>query len=164
MFSHYYSAFALLHRSCNAILNGLAVFNFLFFMFFCFFFTLVFTLLFTMVLHFLFTTVFCFLFTLVVKNLQKPMTEIYKSLNNMNPSIVLEFHEKKCVKYDRRKKNLCKLPKAKAISYGVESISFRGSFLWNTLDDSIKQGPTLARFKNKIKSSAGDKCTCRMCQ
>ena len=97
-------------------------------------------------------------------NLQKLMTEIYKSLNNMNPSIVLEFHEKKCVKYDLRKKNLCKLPKAKTKSNGVESIPFRGSFLWSTLDDSINKEPTLARFKNKIKSWARDKCTCGICQ
>ena len=33
-------------------------------------------------------------FTVHVKILQKFVTEIYKSLNNMNPSIVLEFHEK----------------------------------------------------------------------
>ena len=73
-----------------------------------------------------------------VKNLQKLMTEIYMSLNNMNPSIVWEFHEKKYVAYDLRKKNLCKLPKAMTTSYGVESLSFRGSFLWNTLDDNVK--------------------------
>ena len=52
-------------------------------------------------------------YTIHVKNLQKLTTEIYKSLNNTNSSTVLEFHEKKCVKYDLRKKNLCKLPKAK---------------------------------------------------
>ena len=69
----------------------------------------------------------------------------------MNPSIVLEFHEKQGVKYDLRKKNLCKLPKAKPTSYEVESISFREGFLWNTLNDSIKQEPTLARFKNSKK-------------
>ena len=92
------------------------------------------------------------------------MTEIYMSLNNMNPSIVWEFHEKKYVAYDLRKKNLCKLPKAKTTSYGVESLSFRGSFLWNTLDDNVKQEPTLARFKNKIRNWAGEHCTCRICQ
>ena len=101
-------------------------------------------------------------FTIHVKNLQKLMTEIYMSLNNMNPSIVWEFHEKKYVAYDLRKKNLCKLPKAKTTSYGVESLSFRGSFLWNTLDDNVKQEPTLARFKNKIRNWAGEHCTCRI--
>ena len=88
-----------------------------------------------------------------VQNLQKLMTEIYMLLNNMNPSIVWEFHEKKHVAYDLRKKNLCKLPKAKTTSYGVESLSFR-SFLWNTLDDNVKQEPALARFKNKIRNWA----------
>ena len=92
-------------------------------------------------------------FTIYVQNLQKLMTEIYKSLNNMNQSIVWEFHEKKYVAYDLRKKNLCKLPKAKTISYGVESLSFRGSFLW-----------TLARFENKIRNWAGEPCTCRICR
>ena len=68
-------------------------------------------------------------FTIHVKNLHTLMTEIYMSLNNMNPSIVWEFHEKKHVAYDIRKKNLCKLPKAYKTSFGVESLSFRGSFL-----------------------------------
>ena len=80
----------------------------------------------------------------------KYTSEIYMSLNNMNLSIVWEFHEKKYVAYGLKEKNLCKLPKAKKISYGVESLSFRGSFLWNTLDDNVKPEPTLARFKNKI--------------
>ena len=105
-------------------------------------------------------------FTIHVPNLQKlmTMTKIYMLLNNVNPSIVWEFHEKKYVAYDVRKKNLCKLPKAKTISYGVESLSFRGSFLWNTLDDNVKQEPTLARFKNKIRNWAGEPCTCRICR
>ena len=50
-------------------------------------------------------------YTIHVQNLQKLMTEIYKSLNNMNPSVALEFHTKKYVKYDLGKKNLCKLHK-----------------------------------------------------
>ena len=77
----------------------------------------------------------------------------------MNPSIISEFHEIKHFKYDLRKKNLCKIPNAKTTSYGVEPVSFRGSFLWNT-----KQEPTLTRFKNKIKGWEGDQCTCRICQ
>ena len=64
------------------------------------------------------------------------MTEIYMTLNNMNPSIVWEYHEKKYVAYDLRKNNLLK---AKTTSYGAESLSFKGSFLSNTLDDNVKQ-------------------------
>ena len=79
------------------------------------------------------------------------MIEIYKSINHLSPSLVWEFHEKKCVEYNLRTKNFVKLPTIKSTSFGLESLSFRGSFLWNTLDDSIKNEPTLLAFKNKIK-------------
>ena len=44
-----------------------------------------------------------------------------------------------------------KLPTIRSASFGLESLSFMGSFLWNTLDESIKNEPTLLAFKNKIK-------------
>ena len=43
-------------------------------------------------------------YTIDVKNLQKLMTEIYKSLSNMNESIVSEFDKKKFAMYDLRKR------------------------------------------------------------
>ena len=60
-------------------------------------------------------------------------------------------HEKKCVDSNLRTKNLCKLPTAKTKSFGLESLYFRGTFLWNTLDNSINNEPTLLVFKNKRK-------------
>ena len=36
------------------------------------------------------------------------------------------------------------------MNFGLDSLFFRGSFLWNTLDDSIKGGKTLACFQKKI--------------
>ena len=45
-------------------------------------------------------------FCIHVRNLQKLMTEIYKSMNQLNPSLVWEFHEKKHVTYDLRIQNL----------------------------------------------------------
>ena len=41
-------------------------------------------------------------FCIHVTNLQKLMTEIYKSMNHLNPLLVWEFHEKKHVTYDLR--------------------------------------------------------------
>ena len=41
-------------------------------------------------------------FCIHVRNLQKLMTEIYKSMNQLNPSLVWEFHAKKHVTYDLR--------------------------------------------------------------
>ena len=99
-----------------------------------------------------------------LKNLQKLMTETYKSMNHLNPSIVWEFHEKKHMTYNLRIQNLCKLPTIKTLSLGLKPLSFRGSFLWNTLDDSIKQVPTLSCFKKRIKDWTADRCTCKICR
>ena len=40
-----------------------------------------------------------------VQNLQKLMIDIHKTMNNLNPSYIWGFHEKKVVKYDLRTKN-----------------------------------------------------------
>ena len=57
--------------------------------------------------------------------------------------------ERKEIAFDLRTKDLCKLPMIKN-RYGSESLSLRGSLLWNT--DKIKQSPTLTAFKNQVKS------------
>ena len=67
------------------------------------------------------------------------MTEIYKSMNHLNPSIVWEFHEKKTITYDLKIQDFCKLPTIKTLGFGLDSLSLRGSFLWNTLDDSFNK-------------------------
>ena len=61
-----------------------------------------------------------------------------------------EFHKKKSITYNLRIQDLYKLPTLKTLGFGLDSLPFRGSFPWNTLDDSIKQEPTLSRFKKKI--------------
>ena len=67
------------------------------------------------------------------QNLQKLMIEIYKTMKNLNPSYTWEFHERKVVKYHLRTKNLCRLPKTRTTKFGIESLSFRGSLLWNSM-------------------------------
>ena len=98
------------------------------------------------------------------QNLQKLMIEIYKTMKNVNPSYIWEFHERKVVKYDLRTKNLCRLPKTRTTKFGIESLSFRGSLLWNSLCDTIKALPSVAAFKRAIKHWLGDKCNCRICK
>ena len=78
------------------------------------------------------------------------MTEILKSMIYLSHPLVCEFHEKKHVAYNLRIQNLCKLPSIKTTNFGLESLSLGGSFLWNTLDDSINHEPTLSFFKKRI--------------
>ena len=48
------------------------------------------------------------------KNLQSLMIEIYKTMNNLNPSYIWEFFVKKDIPYNLRTKELCRLPSAQS--------------------------------------------------
>ena len=44
--------------------------------------------------------------------------------------------------------------------YGLNSLSFRGTLLWNALDDELKRAETLRSFKRGIKEWDGNTCKC----
>ena len=102
--------------------------------------------------------------TIHIKNLQKLMLEIYKSMNHLNPSYIWHIHDRKEIQNDLRTKHLCKLQSTKTIKVSMESLSFRGSILWNNLNDEIKELSTVASFKTKIKTWMGEKFHCKICK
>ena len=73
------------------------------------------------------------------RNLQNLMTEIYKKINQINPAYIREFFVEKDMPYNLRTKVLCRLPQAQTNRYGLDSLSFRGSLLWNTLKDEVNK-------------------------
>ena len=84
------------------------------------------------------------------RNLQNLMTEIYKTINQINPAYMWEFFAEKDMPYNLHTKVLCRLPQAQIDRYGLDSLSFRGSLLWNTLKDEVKRAGTLTKFKKSI--------------
>ena len=98
--------------------------------------------------------------TVYQKNLQSLMIEIHKTMNHLNHSYIWEFFVKKDIPYNLRTKELS----AKSHRYGLNSFSFRGSFLWNTLDDELKRADTLGSFKTGIKEWDGKGCSCLICK
>ena len=97
------------------------------------------------------------------KNLHKLMTEVYKSLNPLNPAFMLHLFIRKEVTYDLRVKDLLQLPTARTVLNGFNSIVFRGSIPWNAISDEIKSSQSIASLKRKIKSWNGDDCNCNTC-
>ena len=61
-------------------------------------------------------------------------------------------------------KDLLQIPAAKSIMFGIDSITFRGSLLWNSMPDLIKSASSAAIFKRNIKNWSGDKCKCKICR
>ena len=62
------------------------------------------------------------------------MVEIYKYLHHLNPEFMWELFTLKVIPCNLRISNLLTLPKNKSASYGINSLLFGGSILWNVPD------------------------------
>ena len=102
--------------------------------------------------------------TIHQRNLQKLMLEIYKCLHFENPSFMWEFFEEKDLTYNLRTQNLLRLPPTRTETYGSNSLSFRGSILWNYLPDDMKNAQSVQLFKNAIRNWKGERCMCKNCK
>ena len=78
--------------------------------------------------------------------------EVYKSLTKLNPGFMWNFFERNHIPYNLRRGDLLLLPPAKSTRYGVNSLAFRGSLLWNNLPPQVKESQTLEEFKSRIKN------------
>ena len=101
--------------------------------------------------------------TIHKKNLQRLMVEIYKTINHLNPAYIWEFFTKKDVPYNLRSNELCKIPSVNSQRYGISSLSFRGSPLWNAESDDIKLETSKNNFKKEIQQWDGRNCKCHIC-
>ena len=102
--------------------------------------------------------------TVHAKHLQILMTEVFKSLNKLNPGFMWNCFEAKSRPYNLRSHGTVILPPANTRSFGLNSILFRGSLLWNTLPNGLKSCTNLIEFKRKIKYWNGRSCTCLICR
>ena len=87
--------------------------------------------------------------TIHERNLQKLMLEVYRYMTSENPSFLWEFFNKKVLPYSLRINNLLQRPNTRTKKYGNESLSFRGSIIWNQLPDQYKAAKTDNEFKMK---------------
>ena len=100
--------------------------------------------------------------TIQEKNLQKLMLEVYRCMTSASPSFLWEFFNRKVLPYSLRINNLLQLQSTRAKKYGRESLSFRGSIIWNKLPDQYKTTKTDNEFKMEIKSWKASECNCRI--
>ena len=92
--------------------------------------------------------------------------EIYKTLNDLNPSFMREIFETRKTKRavrERYKINL-EIPRVNQASFGTKSLRFYGPKIWNSLPYHIKSTENLLCFKNVIKSWNGPFCNCKVCR
>ena len=96
--------------------------------------------------------------------MQLLLTEINKTVKNLNPSFMAEIFASKDVPYALRGGNNIVLPRARANPHGIDTIRFIGQKLWQTLPKEIKGTQSLGIFKRNIKSIKTLDCSCKLCK
>ena len=96
-------------------------------------------------------------------NIHTLLIEIYKSINNLSPPIMKNFFDLKNTQYDLQNKQLLKLPETNTSRYGTQALCFRGSLIWNTVPNKIKNIGNIEEFKKHIKEWKPTTCSCKLC-
>ena len=103
-------------------------------------------------------------FTIHHRNLQKLATEMYKVKNNMSPSFMNSMFPLASNIYNLRNNQDFKTDNIRTVSYGSETIAYRGPKTWALVPQNIKISNTLQEFKAKIKHWKPEGCMCRICK
>ena len=97
------------------------------------------------------------------RNLQRLAIEMFNVKKNLTPLPIQELFKDQINSYDLRSKRTWQVPDAKSVTYGTETIRYRGPKTWELLPSEIKDCKTLVEFKSKVKSWEPQGCTCRLC-
>ena len=74
------------------------------------------------------------------------------------------FFKNKSIPYNLRNGNTGILPPARSSHYGINSVQFQGSLLWNNLPISVKESVSVEEFKKKLNHEQKIHCSCVACQ
>ena len=104
-------------------------------------------------------------FCMELNRLRYLCLEIYKTINNINPSFMKRNFQLR--ETNRTVRNQCKLnlkvPKVNQVSYGEKSLRYYGPKIWNYFPFHVKPSENLQTFKDIIKNWNGSACNCRVC-
>ena len=92
------------------------------------------------------------------RHLRFLVTEIFKSISQINPEFMWSFFKPKKLSYNLRKEPILNLSKTQATYYGTNAIHFRGSLTWNNLPAKVKSSNSVFEFKTKIKNLGNIDC------
>ena len=100
--------------------------------------------------------------TIEVRKLRNLATEIFKTLNELNPIFMKDIFELNT----RRDVSDCRLlvQYQRTKRYGTNTLRSLGPKIWNSLSTEIKNAGNLIVFKEMIKTWSGPSCNCSMCR
>ena len=101
--------------------------------------------------------------TIHQRNIEALILEIYKTLNNLNPTFMKEIFCLKELNYSTRKQNLV-YPNPHTVSYGLESFGSQACKLWSKIPYEMQQSESITSFKDAISKHCENICNCKLCK
>ena len=99
------------------------------------------------------------------KNIQTLAIELYKVKNNLSNQIMQEVFEKhESVDYNLRFQTDFVLPGVNTTYFGLHSLRYLSSKIWNVISDEIKNSLSLDEFEFKIRQWESSGCHCKLCR
>ena len=98
------------------------------------------------------------------RNLQRLAIEMYKIKNKLSPLPMQDLFVDNANPYDLREKRCWETTNIRTVSYGTETIRYRGPKTWDLVPSHIKEAKSLSEFKSKIIAWKPLECTCRLCK
>ena len=97
------------------------------------------------------------------RNIQHLAIEIYKFLNGLSPSFLINvFHKNISNTYDLRNHKELYSRNPKTVRYGTETISYIARKIWSKVPETIKTSSSLESFETKIRKWKPE-CDCHLC-
>ena len=100
--------------------------------------------------------------SLEIRRLKLLATEIFKTINNLNPSYMKEIFELNSRRDINSKKLVVQSQNSK--KYGTNTLRSLGPKIWNSLSVDIRTSNSLSTFKELIKTWSGPRCQCNNCK
>ena len=85
------------------------------------------------------------------RHLQFLVTEIFKSISQINPEFMWSLFKPKKLSYNLRKVPILNLPRTQSTFYGTNAIHFRVSLIWNNLPAKVNPAIHFSNLKPKLK-------------
>ena len=98
------------------------------------------------------------------KHLRILALEVYKSIMHFNPEFMWHCFNTNPIPYNLKKGSRLLIPPAKSVNFGTNSITFRGSLLWNNLPLRLKNCQRIDDFKFELKNLGKIYSTCTVCR
>ena len=98
------------------------------------------------------------------RHLRFLVTEIFKFVSKTYPKFTWSYFSSKNLSYNLRKGPSLSLTSAKSTVYGINSVHFKGTLIWNNLPYFVKSSASVFQFKRNLKTLGSISCSCLICK